>query len=114
MRDFIIRMNTDVKARVVLCILCALPIPLSLLSWVASLLSLSGVLGSWASIGDFLNKGSMLAFMVLAGTYGITYLVMVIAVSVRKKIGWIGLLPIFHIALCGFFFLLNLLVNLLS
>ncbi|MDL2219197.1 hypothetical protein LJC04_02495 [Ruminococcaceae bacterium OttesenSCG-928-O06] len=110
MRAFLYKANTSVAWRVVWCIVFALPVPISLLSVIGSLLSLSMITGDWSTLHGVLMGVSAQAFMVLAATYWIVYLVALVMVLVRKKIGWPGLLPIFHIVL----FALALAANILA
>lgn len=111
MKALIERINISLSARVIWCIVFALPVPLSLLSVVGSLLSLSMLAGDWSTVTGAVQGISALAFMILAATYWITYLVMLILVLVRKKIGLPGLIPIFHLGLFAGLFFVNVLVG---
>lgn len=111
MKEFISKANTSTVWRLVWALVFALLVPLSLLSILGSLLSLSMVMGDWSTLSEAIRMGSAMAFMVLAATYWITYIVALIVVLVRKKIGWAGLLPVFHIVLFGLSLLLNTLVG---
>ena len=85
-----------------LMILQAMPVPISLITILGSVISL-------ANIGVVMEQSVLLAVvstvsMLLAGTYTLTYVFSAINTFSKKKISFISFLPIVHIALAiGFF-----------
>ena len=86
----------------VIIILQALPIPISLITILGSIISL-------ANIGVMIEQSWFVAViatvsMILAGTYTLTYLFAAIKTFQNKKINIISFLPIIHIIVTvGFF-----------
>lgn len=75
----------------------AIPLPISLITIPASVISI-------ANIGATADKSVALAivfviFMVLAGTYLITYVITTIFTFCKKRLSVINLFPLFHILL---------------
>jgi hypothetical protein len=81
-------------------ILFALPIPLSLLSWLGTIMALAGHV-DWSESFIMLKLVLAGAFYLLAGTYPITYIVSLALTSVTtpEKIWRWMLLPLWHIIL---------------
>ena len=79
----------------VVMILLALPIPISLITIFGSIISL-------ANIGVMIEQSSFVAvvatiFMILAGTYSLTYIFSAVKTFSKKRISLISFLPIVHI-----------------
>lgn len=96
-------MKNKVIMRAVM-ILQALPIPLSLITIIGSIISL-------ANIGVMIERSLFVATvatisMILAGTYSLTYLFSAIKTFVNKRISFVSFLPIVHIAVTAVFMLL--------
>lgn len=85
-------------------ILQALPIPISLITILGSIISL-------ANIGVMIEQSLFVAIvatisMILAGTYSLTYLFSAIKTFANKRISLVSLLPIVHIAVTAVFMVL--------
>ena len=85
-------------------ILQALPIPISLITILGSIISL-------ANIGVMIEQSLFVAIvaaisMILAGTYSLTYLFSAIKTFADKRIGFVSFLPIVHIAVTALFMVL--------
>ena len=88
----------------VVMILQALPIPISLITILGSIISL-------ANIGVVVEQSLFVAvvaaiFMILAGTYSLTYLFSAIYTFSKKRISFISFLPIVHIVVTVVFMVL--------
>ena len=88
----------------VVMILQALPIPISLITILGSIISL-------ANIGVMVEQSLFVAvvatiFMILAGTYSLTYLFSAIKTFTNKRISFVSFLPIVHIAVTVVFMVL--------
>ena len=93
------------KALIVLLIVVfALPIPLSLLSWIGTLISIANI-GMTYRIHGALYTYLFIAAMLLAGTYLITYVIFLLITLKKKSISLISLLPLAHIILFLLIFL---------
>ena len=82
----------------------ALPIPISLITILGSIISL-------ANIGVMVEQSLFVAvvatiFMILAGTYSLTYLFSAIMTFTNKRLSFVSFLPIVHIAVTGIFMVL--------
>ena len=85
-------------------ILQALPIPISLITILGSIISL-------ANIGVMIEQSLLVAIvaaisMILAGTYSLTYLFSAIKTFADKRISFVSLLPVVHIAVTALFMVL--------
>ncbi len=80
----------------------ALPIPLSLITIIGSLISLAN-LGMTAELYAPWTAVCAVVTMVLAGTYVIPYVVAAVVTAVRKRLGWFSALPALHILLTAVF-----------
>ncbi|MCL1820584.1 MAG: hypothetical protein FWG36_08030 [Oscillospiraceae bacterium] len=80
----------------ILFILFALPIPISLISWIGTLISVANI---GAMKGSVLIRGIALITMLLAGTYTGTYIFSLVKTLKKKEISMVSLLPLLHIAL---------------
>ena len=88
----------------VVMILLALPIPISLITILGSIISL-------ANIGVMIEQSSFVAvvatiFMILAGTYSLTYIFSAAKTFSKKRISLISFLPIVHIIVTVVFMVL--------
>ncbi len=88
----------------VVMILQTLPIPISLITILGSIISL-------ANIGVMVEQSLFVAvvaaiFMILAGTYSLTYLFSAIRTFANKRISFVSFLPIVHIAVTAVFMVL--------
>ena len=82
----------------------ALPIPISLITILGSIISL-------ANIGVIVEQSLFVAlvaaiFMILAGTYPLTYLFSAIKTFTNKRISFVSFFPIVHIAVTVVFMVL--------
>ena len=82
----------------------ALPIPISLITILGSIISL-------ANIGVIVEQSLFVAvvaviFMILAGTYPLTYLFSAIWTFANKRISSVSFLPVVHIAVTAVFMVL--------
>ncbi len=78
----------------------ALPIPVSLITILGSLISTANI--GMAS-GSLLVTIISIIAMVLAGTYSLTYVFSLINVYSKKKLSFISFLPIIHLVLAMVF-----------
>lgn len=88
----------------VVMILLALPIPISLITILGSIISL-------ANIGVMIEQSSFVAvvatiFMILASTYSLTYIFSAVKTFSKKRISLISFLPIVHIIVTVVFMVL--------
>ena len=88
----------------VVMILLALPIPISLITILGSIISL-------ANIGVMIEQSSFVVvvatiFMILAGTYTLTYIFSAVKTFSKKRISLISFLPIVHIIVTVVFMVL--------
>ena len=88
----------------VVMILQAQPIPISLLTILASIISLANI-GVVAEQSLFVAVVATI-FMILAGTYSLTYLFSAIKTFANKRISFVSFLPIVHIAVTVVFMVL--------
>ena len=82
----------------------ALPIPISLITILGSIISL-------ANIGVMIEQSLFVAIvaaisMILAGTYSLTYLFSAIKTFANKRISFVSVLPIIHIVVTVVFMIL--------
>ncbi len=81
-------------------IIMALPIPISLVSWIGTLISVADMgMTKINGIIEFIYCVVALLTMLLAGTYAITYCYSLL--NIKKKKAIITLLPILHIIITG-------------
>ena len=88
----------------VVMILQALPIPISLITILGSIISL-------ANIGVMIEQSSFVAvvatiFMILAGTYSLTYIFSAVKTLSKKRISLSSFLPIVHMIVTVVFMVL--------
>lgn len=90
---------------ILLFIIFALPIPLSLLSWIGTIISVSdmGMIKRTEFI-EYIQMIMALTTMLLAGTYLITYMISLRFTLKNKKISHITFLPMVHIVLFSILF----------
>ena len=85
---------------VFLFILLALPIPVSLVSWIGTVISIANIgMTDWAKPGESLQGIVALITMLLAGTYLFTYSFSLIKTRSARKISFVSFLPILHLLL---------------
>ena len=93
------KINTMKKALCVLYyILMALPIPVSMITWIGTLISVAniGATGGEGILGTIHELVALLS-MLLAGTYLITYVFSLIRMCKMKKVTFSTFLPVIHI-----------------
>ena len=93
------KINTMKKALCVLYyILMALPIPISMITWIGTLISVAniGATGGEGLIGTIHELVALLS-MLLAGTYLIPYVFSLIRMCKIKKVTFSMFLPVIHI-----------------
>ena len=84
---------------VILYALTALPIPLSLATWIGTIMAFASIgMSPITSIADIAGAVFMLAFFVFAGLYPLTYAYSLYLTVKRRCIGVYSFLPILHIA----------------
>lgn len=83
-------------------ILQALPIPISLISIIGSLISLANI----GMAESTLSAVFAVITMLLAGTYAISYVAALITTIIRRKIHVYSFLPVIHLALTALFMFL--------
>ena len=94
-------------ATVFLFILLALPIPVSLVSWMGTIISIANIgMTDWAKPGESLQGIVALITMLLAGTYLFTYSFSLIKTRASKKLSLVSLLPVLHLLLTVVFMVL--------
>ena len=90
-------------------ILFALPIPLSLASWIGTLMSVSAIgTVNWSNPDEWIQLFIALTAMLLAGSYLITYIFSLSKTFKNKNINitLVSFLPLLHIAVFGMFYIL--------
>ncbi|MCL2818190.1 MAG: hypothetical protein FWD41_00425 [Actinomycetia bacterium] len=84
----------------VLFILYALPIPLSLASWIGTVMALAGFRAqSGIDTNETITAIVALIAMLLAGSYPLSYVVSLVQTLRTKALSWISALPVLHIVL---------------
>lgn len=85
-------------------ILMALPIPVSMITWIGTLISVAniGAVGEEGFLGIIHNLVAILS-MLLAGTYLIPYVISLIIMCNIKKVTFSMFLPVIHILLTYIF-----------
>lgn len=90
---------------ILLFILFALPIPLSLISWIGTIISVANMsMINWSILSECLQGIVAVIAMLLAGTYLVSYIISLCATWKNKKITIISFLPLFHIVLFSIFY----------
>ena len=95
-------------------VVMSLPIPVSVLSWLGTLISAAniGMTGGDGILGIIHRVVALLA-MLLAGTYLLSYLKSVMTMRKTKKITFFTFLPVLHlVTACAFIYLWNFLDHL--
>ena len=92
-----------------LTIVQAIPVPISLITILGSIISL-------ANIGLVMEHSVLLALvsveaMMLAGTYTLSYILSVVLTFSKGKISLVSFLPLFHLIATGIFFALWVLLE---
>lgn len=83
----------------------AIPLPLSALSWIGTLISLGSFWSvDWSHPASAKSAVFALAAMLLAGTYPITYRIALRRTRIYDCLNWVSFLPLLHIVLflCAF------------
>ena len=94
-------------ATVFLFILLALPIPVSLVSWMGTIISIANIgMTDWAKPGESLQGIVALITMLLAGTYLFTYSFSLIKTRASKNLSLVSFLPVLHLLLTVAFMVL--------
>ena len=88
----------------VVMILQALPIPISLITILGSVISLANI--SVITEQSLFVAVVAVIFMILAGTYSLTYLFSAVKTFSKKRISFISFLPIVHIIITVVFMVL--------
>lgn len=90
---------------IILFIFFALPIPLSLISWIGTLISVANIgMINWSVFSQFIQGLVSVITMLLAGTYLVTYIISLSVTLKNKNISLISFLPLLHIVLFSIFF----------
>ena len=77
----------------------AIPIPISVVSWIGTLIIIAGGIGTvnWSNFSNAIGAIIMIMFFVFVGIYPITYIVSLLKVKDKNEFSiWI-FLPIIHI-----------------
>ena len=91
-------MKKSKTAIIIIFILYALPIPLSLASWIGTIMALAAIgLEDWASVSAWVQAIAAGIAMLAAGTYLISYIISLIKTLKNKKLSKVSLLPLLHI-----------------
>ena len=88
----------------VIMVLQALPVPLSLITILGSVISIANI-GVMIEQSLFVTVVAVI-FMILAGTYSLTYLFSVVMTFSKKRISFISFFPIVHIIITVVFMVL--------
>lgn len=85
-------------------VILALPIPLSLITWLGTIMSVAnfGML-DLDNIKVLITVFISVVAMLLAGTYPVTYILALYKTLKNKKLTYLSFAPIFHIVLIIFF-----------
>jgi len=94
------QMEKHKVAIVVLFIIFALPIPVSLLSWIGTIISAANI----GVMDSTVHTTIALSTMLLAGTYPVSYIVALVYTLKSGKISLLSFLPLLHIVLFRAFF----------
>ena len=80
--------------------LLALPIPLSLASWIGTIMALAAIgMLDGTEPNPILTPLVAFGTMLIAGTYVVTYMLSLILTWRKKKLYWASALPLLHIGL---------------
>ena len=88
---------------IILFVVQALPIPISLFSIFATLMSIAGLLEHGDPAPILLSIVALLT-MILAGTYTITYITSFIVYHDTKKLSFVSFLPLIHLTVTIMFY----------
>lgn len=87
-------------AIITLFIFFALPIPISLVSWIGTIISVADIgMMNLSKVSDYIQLLVGLITMLIAGTYLGTYIISLNKTLKNKKISLISFLPMLHIIL---------------
>lgn len=88
------------KSIIIMFVFFAFPIPVSLISWIGTIISVANIgMVEWSKLRESLQALIALVTMLLAGTYLFTYIISLGKTLKNKKISWVSFLPVVHIAL---------------
>ena len=83
-------------------VLFALPIPLSMVTWIGTIISVADIgMTDTSTFSEWIQTIVALITMLLAGTYLITYIVALVLSWKKQKLTVLSFLPLMHIALFG-------------
>ena len=88
---------------IILFVIQALPIPVSLISNIGTIMAIAGLLEHGDS-APILISIVAIATMILSGTYTITYITSFIVYHDTKKLSFVSFLPLIHLAVTIMFF----------
>lgn len=95
------------KLLILFFILLAIPIPLSLISWLGTIMAVASIgMSNVTSVLDVMLTIVSFITMAIAGTYPVTYVLSLTITLKHKKSSILSFLPVFHILL--FFVLFHL------
>ena len=87
-------------AMIIIYIVYALPIPLSMITWIGTIMAIAAIGNArWSEIGALIVGIVATLAMLLAGTYLISYIYSLIGTLKQKKLTKISLLPLLHIVI---------------
>ena len=91
-------MKKSKAAIIIIFILYALPIPLSLASWIGTIMAIAAIgMEDWASGSAWIQAIVAGIAMLVAGTYLVSYIISLIKTLKNKKLSKVSLLPLLHI-----------------
>lgn len=97
---------------IILFIIFALPTPLSLISWIGTLIAIANIgMTNWSEFSQCIQALIALITMLLAGTYLVTYIISLNATLKNKKISLFSFLPMLHVTLFSIFYIIWMWVN---
>ncbi len=90
---------TNKVLKVLLFVIEAIPVPLSVFSWIGTLITIAGGVGTvnWQSFGDALGAIVMMLFFVFVGIYPLTYIVSLLKSKDKTGFSFWFILPLIHI-----------------
>ncbi|MCL2491767.1 MAG: hypothetical protein FWE87_03345 [Coriobacteriia bacterium] len=94
---------------IVVFLLLALPIPLSMGSWLATIMSIGNLnMTDWSAPGAVLSGIVSFTTYFIAGTYLVTFFASLIYSWRKKKLSWVSFMPLAHVVLFIVMFQLTL------
>jgi len=96
--------KSRITSIIILFVFFALPIPISLFSWIGTIISVANIgMTDWSSFSESIQGLVALITMLLAGTYLVTFIISLVITLKAKKISLLSFLPLMHIILFGIF-----------